>query len=220
LSPRCYRVKVVLIGAVTICGRIGPVLTGSRLDRRRLEDARDKTQASLLGANTLRIGDPEMRETGGRLRPDRMRAVISGSAAVPFEGKKLFRHGPKPLVFTAEKKSRALQEKLRGMAEVVALPLGFGGLSLPAALDFFEKRGVLSLLIEGGGRLNYLALAQGVVDEILLTITPFISGDRNAPSFVDGPESLGGPFLEFELISCESVSTGEVFLHYRNKRMN
>ena len=212
--------KVILIGAVTICGKIGPVLTGSRLDRRRLEDARDKTQASLLGANTLRIGDPEMRETEGRLRPDRMRAVISGSAAVPLEGKKFFRHGPKPIVFTAEEKNAALKEKLREVAEVVALPQGVGGLSLRAALDFFKKREVRSLLIEGGGRLNYLALAQGVVDEILLTITPFISGDRNAPAFVDGPEKLGEPFLEFELISCEPVSTGEVFLHYRSKRTN
>jgi riboflavin biosynthesis pyrimidine reductase len=193
-------------------------LTGSHLDRRRLENARDTTQASLLGANTLRIGDPEMRETGGRLRPDRLRSIISGSATIPFEGKKLFRHGPKPIVFTAADKSLALQEQLKDFAEVVALPQGVGGLSLPAALDFFEKREVRSLLIEGGGRLNYSALAQGVVDEILLTITPFISGNRNAPSFVDGPENLDEPFLEFELISCEPASTGEVFLHYRTRR--
>jgi len=211
-------VKVILVGAMTICGRIGPVLTGSRLDRRRLEEARDKTQASLLGANTLRTGDPEMRETGGRLRPDRVRAVISGSATVPIEGKKLFRHGPKPIVFTAADKKAVLQEKLREVAAVVALPQGIDGLSLPAALDFFKKRGVRSLLIEGGGRLNYSALAQGVVDEILLTITPFISGDHKAPSFADGPKFLGKPFLELELLSCEHVSTGEVFLHYRSKR--
>jgi riboflavin biosynthesis pyrimidine reductase len=211
-------VKVILIAAVTICGRIGPAVTGSRLDRRRLEDARGETQASLLGANTLRIGDPEMRETEGRLRPDRIRAVISGSGKVPLEGKKLFRHGPKPIVFTGADKQTTLQETLKEAAEVVAIPQGVGGLSLPAVLDFFEKREVRSLLVEGGGRLNYSALAQGVVDEILLTVMPVISGDRNAPAFVDGPESLGDPLFEFDLLSCEPVSTGEVFLHYRSNR--
>lgn len=212
--------KVILVAAVTICGRIGPALAGSRLDRRRLEEARDRTQASLLGANTLRTGDPEMRTTEGRLPPDRMRAVISMSGAVPHAEKKLFRHGPKPVVFTSSEKKAALQAELGEAAEVVAVPEGAGGLSLPAVLDFFEKRQVRSMLIEGGGRLNYSALAQGVVDEILLTIMPVISGDRNAPAFADGPESLGDPFRQFALISCEPVSTGEVFLHYRRRGKN
>jgi len=187
------------------------------LDRRRLEDARDNTQASLLGANTLRIGDPEMRGTDGRLRPDRIRSIISKSGEVPSEGKKLFMHGPKPFVFTSADNQTVLQEKLKNAAQVVALPNSPYGLSLQAAADFFSGKGVESLLIEGGGRLNYSALAQGVVDEILLTILPFVSGNRNAPAFADGPKSLGNPFLEFDLISCEPVSTGEVFLHYRRQ---
>ena len=209
--------KVILVAAATICGRIGPSLVGSRLDRRRLEEARENTQASLLGANTLRFGDPEMRTTEGRLSPDRIRAVISMSGAVPHAEKKLFLRGPKPIVFTAREKRDELQMKLGEAAEVVAVPRGVGGLSLLAVLDFFKKRNVRSMLIEGGGRLNYSALAQGVVDEILLTIMPFISGDRNAPSFADGPDSIGDPFRQFALISCEPVTTGEVFLHYRRQ---
>jgi len=205
---------------MTICGRIGPVVAGSLLDRRRLEDARDNTQASLLGANTLRIGDPEMRGTDGRLQPERIRAIISQSGSIPIEGKKLFIQGPKPVVFTSADKIEVLREKMEDIAQVVALPEGPHGLSLQAAADFLSDKGVESLLIEGGGRLNYSALDQGMVDEILLTILPVVSGDRNAPAFADGPESLGSPFLEFELISCEPVSTGEVFLHYRNKRTN
>lgn len=205
------------MAAVTICGKIGPALVGSSLDRRRLEEARDSTEVSLLGANTLRTGDPEMRGTGGRLRQDRTRAIISMSGAVPMKGKKLFQHGPKPIIFTSADNRVTLQEKLRDTAEVVAVPPGAHGLSLQAVIDFFEKRKARSLLIEGGGRLNFSALAQGVVDEILLTVMPFISGDRNAPAFVDGPESIGDSFREFDLISCEPVSTGEVFLHYRRQ---
>ena len=210
--------RVILVGATTICGKISPAGYGSLLDRRRLEDIRDKTHASIMGANTLRLENPEMRGTNGTLQPDRIRSIISQCGSIPIEGKKLFRHGPQPIVFTSRENFSAVQGKIKDKAQVVSLPQGPYGLSLPAATDFLAEKGVESLLIEGGAKLNYSALAQGVVDEILLTIIPFISGEQNGPAFADGPKYLGNPFLELELLSCESVSTGEVFLHYRTKR--
>ena len=211
--------KVILVGATTICGRISPSGHGSLLDRRRLEEVRDKTQASIMGANTLRMENPEMRGTNGILPPGRIRSIISQSGSIPLEGKKLFNQGPKPVVFTAEEKISAVQGKLTGKAQVISLPDGQHGLSLQAAKDFFVARGVESLLIEGGSLLNYSALAQGLVDEILLTIIPFISGKHHSPSFADGPQYLGDPFLGFVLLSSEAVSTGELFLHYRSKEL-
>lgn len=209
--------KVILVGATTICGRISPVGHGSILDRNRLEEIRGKTQASIMGANTLRVEDPEMRGPNSTLAPDRIRAVITKSGAIPVTDKKLFNHGPKPVVFTAEGKITALQDKLKGKAYVVSLPDGPHGLSLHAALDFFADRKVESVLIEGGSQLNYAALAEGLVDEIYLTIMPFISGDHNSLSLADGPQCLGTPFLELELLASEPLATGEVFLHYRIK---
>ncbi len=210
--------KVILVGATTICGRINPVGHGSLLDRRRLEETRDKTQASIMGANTLRVENPEMRGTNSTLSPDRIRTIISRSGIIPVTDKKLFNYGPKPVVFTAEDNIFRLQGKFKGKAQVVSLPEGPHGLSLQAALDFFADRGVESVLIEGGSQLNYSALAEGVVDEILLTIMPFVSGEHGSTAFVDGPKHLGNPFLELELLSSEPVSTGELFLHYRVKR--
>lgn len=209
--------KVLLIGATTICGRINPVGYGSLLDRRRLEEARDKTGASIMGANTLRTEDPEMRGTNGALDPERTRAIISRSGSIPGTEKKLFNHGPRPVVFTSEGNLFSLKAKLAERAEVVPLPAGPHGLSLQAALDFFAGRGVESVLIEGGAQLNYAALAEGLVDEILLTVMPFVSGQHGATAFAEGPQHLGKPFLELDLLSSQAVSTGEVFLHYRVK---
>jgi riboflavin biosynthesis pyrimidine reductase len=211
-------VKVILVGATTICGRISPAGYGSLQDRRRLEEVRDKTGASIMGANTLREQDPEMRCTGNILPPERIRSVISGSGAIPVAEKKFFTHGPRPVVFTAEDRVFVLRDRLKGRAQVVVLPQGPYGLSLEAALDFFADRGVQTVLIEGGGRLNYAALAEGVVNEILLTVMPYVAGHRNAPSLADGPELLGAPFLELALLSGEVLTTGELFLHYRVKK--
>jgi riboflavin biosynthesis pyrimidine reductase len=166
---------------------------GSLLDRRRLEETRDNTGASIMGANTLRTENPEMRGTNGTLSPDRIRAIISRSGLIPVTGKKLFDHGPQPVIFTGEENMSALQDRLKDKARVLSLPEGPHGLSLQAALDIFAGRGVESLLIEGGAQLNY--------------------------AFADGPKYLGDPFLELELLSSEPVSTGELFLRYRIKKM-
>ena len=210
--------KVTLIGATTICGRISPAGYGSLLDRRRLEESRDRTGASLIGAKTLRTENPEMRGTNGILSPDRIRAVISRSGLIPVTDKNLFKHGPEPVVFTSEDNFAAVQSRLKEKARVVSLPEGPHGLSLQAALNFLSDRGVETVLIEGGAQLNYAALSEGVVDEILLTVMPFVSGKRGDAAFADGPEGLGSPFLELELLSSEPVSTGELFLHYRVRR--
>jgi riboflavin biosynthesis pyrimidine reductase len=208
-------VKVTLVGASTLCGRISPAGLGSLLDRRRLEEARDMTQASIMGANTLRADNPEMRGTNGNLPEERIRAIISRSGSIETEGKKLFQHGPRPVVFTAAENVLLAKKNLRGMARVIPLPETEHGLSVHAALEFLTEHGAGSVLIEGGAKLNYTALAEGVVDDILLTILPYISGDSNSPTFAQGPNQLGEPFMEFSLEACETVSTGEVFLHYR-----
>lgn len=207
--------KVIIMAAATICGRIGPGLTGSGTDRLLLEKMRGETDASLQGAETLRQGDPEMRGPGGVLSPRRIRAFLSGSGDIPVEGRKVFSQGPPPLIFTAPEAEDVLARRLAGRAEIVSLPPGPCGLSLGAALTCLEGRGVCSLLVEGGGRLNYACLREGLVNEIYLTVTPKLSGDRDAALFCSGPGPLGWPFLGLVLVSCEAGPTGEVFLRYR-----
>jgi riboflavin biosynthesis pyrimidine reductase len=171
-----------------------------------------------MGANTLRLDNPEMRGTDNILPPGRIRAIISQSGSLPATGKKLFTQGPKPVVFSAENRLSALRDKLQDRADVVPLPAGPHGLLLKAALDYLAGKGVESVLIEGGARLNYSVLAEGLADEILLTVMPSVSGDRNAPAFADGPHQLGAPFLKLELLGCETVASGEIFLQYRIRK--
>jgi len=207
---------VTIIVASTICGRIGPGLTGSPVDRGLLEKMRATTDASLLGAETLRLGDPEMLGPGGRFMPSRIRCFITQSGEIPVAGRKIFAQGVPPVVFTGEAAAEGLRQRLNGLGQVVILPaVPEGGLSLAAAIAHLAKLGAASVLIEGGGRLNYACIRQGVVNEILLTLTPKLSGDRTAASLCGGPGPLGDPFLPLTLVYCEAAETGEVFLKYR-----
>ncbi len=202
-----------MIAAITLCGRITPAPLGSRLDRRFLEKMRDETDASLIGGGTLRQDNPEMRGTGGKLG-ERIRAIMTYSGDIPVRDKKIFTQGPTPLVFTAREHYESLTVRLGRGAEVMALPLDAGGLSVSGAIAELQKRGVRSVLIEGGGRMNFSALYQRVVDEVMVTITPKLSGDTSAASLITGPESVGTPLLDLQLLSCREQTTGEIFAHY------
>jgi len=208
-------VKVTVIAASTICGRIGPGLIGSSLDRALLERMRARTDASLMGAETLRASDPEMRGPGGALPEKRVRAIITQSGDIPVSGKKIFSQGPPPLIFTSAAAANGLRSRLQGLGRIAVLPEGPCGLSLSAALDFLARQGVCSVLVEGGGRLNHSCFQEGVVDEVLLTITPKLSGDSGGPFFCGGQGGVGDPYLPLALVSCEVAQTGELFAHYR-----
>ncbi|MCB2183691.1 MAG: RibD family protein [Desulfobulbaceae bacterium] len=206
--------KVILIAAITLCGRISPAPLGSLLDRSFLEEMRDKTDASLMGNGTLRRENPEMRGTGHK-GANRLRSFITLSGDIPVQGKKVFQEGPRPLIFSSISKQKELARNLQGRAEAIALPDVSGWLSIPAAVRELERRGAKSLLLEGGALLNYHALKQKVVSEIMVTITPQLSGDREAASLADGQGPLGDPFLKLKPLSINTAASGEIFAHYK-----
>ena len=205
--------KVILSAAVTLCGRIGPMPVAGRADRERLLSLRSRTCASLMGANTLREADPEVAVAGGG-SGGRIRAFVSASGRIPCEGRRIFDQAAPPLLFTMPEKAAALAERLGGRAEVVAARSGPGGLDLAQVVRELFRRGRGDVLIEGGGRLNHSAIAQGVVDEIHLTIAPRICGDPAAPLFMAGHRPVGAPFAEFSLEAVDRSPDGDAFLVY------
>ncbi len=207
--------KVTIICIVTLCGRIGPGILGTRLDRLRLEKARAASDASILGAGTLREGEPEMRIEGRVLPHNRLRAIVTKSGKIPLD-KKMFKHGPRPIIYTSREGLERLSHKAANLFDIVPVSLHpSGGIDLGNVLEDLEKRGAESVLIEGGGKLNHSALRQGVVDELLITIAPRIHGEIGVPSLVDGTRPAGAPFVELRLVECEPQDSSELFLRYR-----
>jgi diaminohydroxyphosphoribosylaminopyrimidine deaminase/5-amino-6-(5-phosphoribosylamino)uracil reductase len=72
-------------------------------------------------------------------------------------------------------------------AEVVVLPSAKDGrVSLPELLADLGRRGVLVLLVEGGGVLSGSFFDQGLVDKLHAVIAPMVIGSAEAPSAVAG----------------------------------
>lgn len=207
--------KIIMIAASTICGRISPAGFTSIRDRRLLESMRDQTDASLMGAGTLRDADPEMRCTEGFLPENRIRAFVTNSGNIPKNNKKIFKNGPKPFIFAPVDKISELKNKFNGIADIKGVSKSDKGVSIKETFQMLAQMGAKRILVEGGGGLNYSCLKEGVVDEILLTIAPFVSGDRSASSVADSQENISS-FVRLELIECShSTETGEIFTRYR-----
>ena len=91
--------------------------------------------------------------------------------------------GAGPVVYCAAPQAPKLQNMLNDIAPVIAVP---PPMKLGAILADLSRRGVHRLLVEGGARLGREFLANGLVDELALTVAPFFVGAAAAPRFA-GP---------------------------------
>ncbi|MCF8069171.1 MAG: RibD family protein [Desulfobacterales bacterium] len=206
--------KVAIIAACSLDGKITPGPIGSKEDRRFLEEMRLETDAGILGAGTLRKDDPQMLGPNGCILENRIRAIISLTGNIPLSDKRLFENGPVPIIYTAGKMSASLETTFDEKAEIVGLPANQYGLCIQSVLKDLENRGASSVLIEGGGGLNYSCLAQGVVDEMLVTVSPSVNGGKDNINLLERNKMPELPQIKLDFVSCIQNKSGEVFLRY------
>ena len=126
----------------------------SAASRREVMRLRTKVEAILVGGGTVRADDPSLTIRGIKLpkgHPQPWRVVVSRTGKIP-------------------KTSKLLTDKHRDRT------LLFKGLSLEATLRELSKRGISSVLIEGGGRTLGEAFDWNLVDEVRIFIAPVIQG--------------------------------------------
>ncbi|MEM1712051.1 MAG: dihydrofolate reductase family protein, partial [Acidilobaceae archaeon] len=140
------------------------------------------------------------------------RIVVDPSLRVP-PNSKIFDTPGRGVLVTLETWSL---ENLRDyiIRGVIVVKAGLDRLDLRKALVELHKLGVKRLLVEGGGILNCTLLAEGLVDEVHITIAPYIFGSgvslASCKAF-DGETSR----VELALISYKEVCPGWVHLAYK-----
>jgi len=168
------------------------VLSG-HTDLDRVDAERSEADAIMVGAGTIRRDNPRLviRSAGRRAtrvgrglpeNPARVTLTASGDldpSARFFDATS----GAGPVVYCAAPQASKLQNMLNDIAPVIAVtpPVELG-----AILADLSRRGVHRLLVEGGARLGREFLANGLVDELALTVAPFFVGAAAAPRFA-GP---------------------------------
>jgi 5-amino-6-(5-phosphoribosylamino)uracil reductase len=128
-----------------------------------------------------------------------------------------FFHSPETekLVFTTEQTPASLRWAAGQYARIEVVPTNESGRAdLVEVLHRLPPLGVRHLLLEGGGELNFSMLQAGLIDELFLTICPFVFGGRTAPTGFDGVGFARHDVRKLALKSHRVSSRGEVFLRY------
>jgi riboflavin-specific deaminase-like protein len=218
-QPREERPLVAMNFAATVDGRAtidgvsGPI--GSDADTLMLACLRTRFDAVMIGAGTMRAERygrlARMRETREHrerlgLPPDPLTVIVSGRLDLPWDAP-LFSEGGRVLIFTASEAE----------PPETAMPLSVvrheGAVNLVEALQHLrQEHDVRALLCEGGPRLHDQLEADGLVDDLFLTIAPKLSGG-DAPRIVEGP--LPG-VAELELAWLLEENS-ELFARYRRR---
>lgn len=173
---------VLLKAAATLDGRIATASGESRwisgeASRAHAHGLRDRLDAVLVGSGTALADDPALtcRIEGGR---DPVPVLLDTRLRVPA-GARLFAAGARALVYAAVPPAEGHP------ATVVPVPEGPGGVDLTAVLADLARRGVHSLLVEGGGRVHRAFLDAGLVDRVALYLAPRLL--CGGPAWVAGP---------------------------------
>ena len=147
----------------------------ARLHGHRLRHIHD---AILVGVNTVLADDPELsaRIEGDDARQP-LRVILDSQLRTRMSARAV---GPNTLIATT-------RPGRMGAAEVIKLPAAPDGrVALPALLDELGKRGVLSLLVEGGSEVHASFFTSGLVDKVHAYVAPRLIGGREAPGPVGG----------------------------------
>lgn len=208
------RPKVIVNCAMSPDGKIAgterrQLRISSPEDMERVKRLRSECQAILVGAGTVLADDPHLTVKG--LPQDRqpIRVVLDPRGKVP-ETSLVFDDRAHTLMVTSEECTRTYPG-----AETVRL--GKGKLDLVALLEILGRRGVSTLLVEGGGETIFSFFQAGLVDVYSVYVGEFIIGGREAPSPVDGDGFRPEEHVPMRLVSCERLGGG-VHLTYEVRR--
>ncbi|KAJ8475830.1 hypothetical protein OPV22_019557 [Ensete ventricosum] len=187
-APLLYRAAFhvpfsILKYAMTLDGKIATMSghaswISSKVSRGRVFELRGRSDAIIVGGNTVRRDDPQLtaRHGGGHVP---VRIVMSQTLNLPDEAKLWNVTEAYTIVVTQRGACRDLQKKLaKKGVEVVEFDI----LNPRDVMEYCYDRGYLSVLWECGGILSAPAISSGVIHKVYAFVAPKIIGGVNAPS--------------------------------------
>ena len=180
-----------LDGRLTMEGR--PWLTGENA-RKYDHFLRAWTEATAVGIGTITTDDPmlDRRYCEGELPPP-IRIVFDTNLRFPADHRWLAA-GERTILYCGEGADAGRRSRLEEAgALTVSLSENEFGLDLSAWLDDVAERGIMSVLVEGGGRIATSFLREGIFERFVLLYAPLLSGaagvawygERTVPAWLE-----------------------------------
>ena len=180
---------VILSAAISVDGKISTRSNDSKLssqdDSIRLHKLRSKVDAILIGKNTLLQDDPllTVRHTKGK-NPTR---IILDSKGTISKNSKIIKTSDKiPTIIAVSKKiSKANLSKLKKLPVEIIIS-GENSVNLKLLMKKLSTKKIETILVEGGGTVNWEFIKNNIFDELIITLSPYLIGGNDATSLVEG----------------------------------
>ena len=211
------RPRVIINAAMSLDGKIASKLGDSKLssnqDKIRIHKLRSQVDAILIGSNTMKKDNPllSVRYVKGR---NPLRVILDSKAKINPKSKiiKTCKAIPTIIAVSRNASSQNIFNLKKFPLEVMIV--GEKKINLRYLLKKLSQKKIRTLLVEGGGTINWDFIKQGLVDEVIVTITPYIVGGEESISLVGGEgfsTIQNSKKLKLKKI-CKSGN--EIILHY------
>jgi 2,5-diamino-6-(ribosylamino)-4(3H)-pyrimidinone 5'-phosphate reductase len=201
--------RVIIFSTMTVDGKIASKTGYSKLsckyDLERLHKLRSTNDAVMVGANTILVDDPQLtvRYVQGK-QP--VRIVVDALLKTPPTAK-VYIQPPKTIIITYKGNVEEAQKKYRGV-DVIGVPYRHDDiLDLEKAFACLYQKGIKTILVEGGGYLNWTLFKLHLVNELRVTVSPYIFGGSrvclvSGEGFDGYVEKIELKLKDFEICRC------------------
>ena len=183
------RPYVILSGAISVDGKIatktGDSKLSSKQDSIRLHKLRSKVDAILVGKNTVLVDNPllTVRHTIGK-NPTRIildsKGILSNKSKILQTSDKV-----KTIIVVSKQISKLNLEKLNKFPVEIIIA-GKNSINIKLLLKKLLEKKIKTILVEGGGTINWEFVKHNIFDELIITMSPFVIGGDDAVSLVEG----------------------------------
>lgn len=185
---------VIMKAAMTLDGKIASVTGDSKwvsneFSRNYVHLIRDRVSSIMVGINTVNEDNPSLT---ARLKSkectDPVRIIVDSKGRIPLESNVIQAKSKAGIIIATtdlieKEKEKQLEEN---NVRIIKTACSKGNVDLRELMDELYKLEIDSILLEGGGTLNYSSLEVGIVDKVMFFISPKIIGGKSAVSPVEG----------------------------------
>ena len=214
-----FRPRVIFSAAITLDGKLasrnGDSKLSSKIDKIRVHKLRSKVDAILIGKNTVKIDDPLL-SVHNIKKKNPIRIILDSNATISTSSRILKTCSKIPTVIVVTKKAQKKNLQKLEKFPVQIVVCGNNTVSIKKLLAVLKKKGIKNILVEGGGATNWAFVKENLVDEAIITITPYLVGGMTATTLVDGDGfSTITKSIRLKLKNVKKMKN-EVILHYQN----
>lgn len=187
----------------------------SDISRKYIKRIRPGFDAIMVGANTLRLDDPFLLDAE-RKGYDTARVVVDSRLRIPISSNLIKTAALAPVIIgTTSLAPHARRDQIGGIkgVDLIVTRSKDGRVSLRTFLRALARRGIVNVLVEGGGELAGSLIDEGLVDEAMFFISPKIIGGDHASVKGSGAADISKA-LDLENVKIK-MSGGDVFIRGR-----